>query len=104
VKKKQGSSSRPTGRLDPHPAALAYGALALAAREDQARRGEIRVLYEDATLLGRLALPRAGWWRTTPRVRLPIRPLRQSQSTREESLKRPAWLPYRSWSRLTSGV
>jgi hypothetical protein len=49
------------------------------------------VLYEDDTGLGRFALPRAGWWRTAQRARLPIRPLRQSQMTREESLTRQAW-------------
>jgi hypothetical protein len=32
-------------RLDPPPADLAYGSLALAALEYQARRGEIIVLY-----------------------------------------------------------
>jgi hypothetical protein len=62
------------------------------------------VLYADATILWRFALPRAGWWRKTPRVRLPIRPLSQSQSKREESLKRPAWVQYRSGRRITSGV
>jgi hypothetical protein len=62
------------------------------------------VLYADETILWRFALPRAGWWRKTPRVRLPIRPLSQSQIKREESLKRHAWLQYRAWSRITSGV
>src|SRR5215831_6913846 len=104
LKKKQVSSYRPTGRLDPNPAALAYGALALAALEYQARRGEIIVLYEDETILWRFALPRAGWWHTAQRARLPIRPLRQSQSKRAEALKRQAWGQYRSWSRVTSGV
>jgi hypothetical protein len=51
------------------------------------------LLYEDETILWRFALPRAGWWRKTPRVRLPIRPLSQSQIKREESLKRQAWGP-----------
>jgi DDE superfamily endonuclease len=37
-------------------------------------------------------------------VRLPIRPQSQSQIKREESLKRHAWVQYRSWSRVTSGV
>jgi hypothetical protein len=55
-------------------------------------------------MLWRFALPRAGWWRTTPRIRLRTRPLSQSHINREESRKRQAWLPYRSWSRLTSGV
>jgi transposase len=95
---------RPTGRLEPTPADLAYGSLELAALEYQARRGEIILLYEDETILWRFALPRAGWWRTAQRARLPIRPLRQSQIKREESLKRQAWLQYRSWSRITSGV
>jgi hypothetical protein len=104
VKKKEVSSYRPTGRLDPPPADLASGSLALAALEYRARRGEIIVLYEDETILWRFALPRAGWWRKAPRVRLPTRPLSQSQIKREESLKRQAWLPYRAWSRLTSGV
>ena len=98
------SSYRPTGRLEPDPAALAYASVALAALESQARRGEIILLYEDETILWRFALPRAGWWRTTQRSRLPTRPLSQSQIKREESLKRQTWLRYRSWSRITSGV
>ena len=95
---------RPTGRLDPTPADLAYGSLARAALAYQARRGEIIVLYEDETILWRFALPRAGWWRTAQRARLSTRPLSQSQIKREESLKRQAWVRYRSWSRVTSGV
>ncbi len=62
------------------------------------------MLYEDETILWRFALPRAGWWRTAQRARLPIRPLSQSQIKREEARKRQAWLQYRSWSRVTSGV
>jgi hypothetical protein len=62
------------------------------------------VLYEDETILWRFALPRAGWWRKTPRARLPLRPLSQGQIKREESLKRQAWGRYRSWSRITNGV
>src|SRR5947207_9996977 len=104
VKKKKVSYYRPTGRLDPNPAALAYGSLELAALEYQARRGEIILLYTDETILWRFALLRAGWWRTAQRARLPIRPLSQSHIKREESLKRQAWLQYRSWSRVTSGV
>src|SRR2546423_15254521 len=104
LKKKDISSSRPTGRLNPHPADLAYASLELAALEYQARRGEIILLYEDETILWRFALPRAGWWRTAQRARLPLRPLSQSQIKREEALKRQTWLRYRSWSRITSGV
>jgi hypothetical protein len=104
VKKKDVSSYRPTGRLAPAPADLAYGSLALAALEYPARRGEIIVLYEDETILWRFALPRAGWWRKAQRTRLLTRPLSQSQIKREESLKRQTWLQYRSWSRVTSGV
>ena len=55
------SYSRPTGRLAPHPAELAWAALALAAHEYRARQGEIILLYEDETVLWRFALPRAGW-------------------------------------------
>lgn len=62
------------------------------------------MLSEDETVLWRLALPRAGWWRTAQRARLPIRPLSQSQIQREESLTRQAWGQYRSWSRVPSGV
>ena len=62
------------------------------------------MLYEDETIRWRFALPRAGWWRTAQRARLRIRPLSHSQSRHEESCKRQAWLQYRSWSRLTSGV
>jgi hypothetical protein len=60
--------------------------------------------YEDETILWRFALPRAGWWRTAQRARLPTRPLSQSQIKREEALKRQTWLRYRSWSHITSGV
>jgi hypothetical protein len=95
---------RPPGRLDPTPADLAYGSLELAALEYQARRGEIILLYEDETILWRFALPRAGWWRTAQRARLSTRPLSHSQIKREERLKRQAWVRYRSWSRVTSGV
>jgi hypothetical protein len=90
LKKTPVSYYRPTGRLDPHPADLASGALELAALEYQARRGEIIVLYAEETILWRFALPRAGWWRTARRARLPLRPLSQSQIQREESLKRQA--------------
>src|ERR687883_1243912 len=64
----------------------------------------IILLYEDATVLWRFALPRAGWWHKAQRARLPTRPLSQSQIKRDESLKRQAWVRYRSWSRITSGV
>jgi hypothetical protein len=104
VKKKDVSYSRPTGRLQPAPADLAYASVELAALEYRARRGEIILLYEDETILWRFALPRAGWWRKAHRTRLLTRPLSQSQIKREESLKRQAWLQYRSWSRITSGV
>jgi transposase len=104
LKKKAVSSYRPTGRLDPAPADLAYGSLALAALEYQARRGEIILLYEDETILWRFALPRAGWWHKAQRVRLPTRPLSQSQIKRAERLKRQVWVQHRSWSRITSGV
>jgi transposase len=90
--------------LDPTPADLASGSLELAALEYQARRGELILLYADETVLWRFALPRAGWWRTVQRARLPLRPLSQSQIKREESCKRQAWTQYRSWSRVTSGV
>jgi hypothetical protein len=103
LKKKDLSYYRPTGRLDPAPADLAYGSLELAALAYQARRGEIILRYEDETILWRFALPRAGWWRKAQRARLPIRPLSQSQIKREESLKRQAWGHHRSWSRVTSG-
>jgi hypothetical protein len=104
VLKKDVTYSRPTGRLDPDPAALAYASLELAALEYRARRGEIILLYEDETVLWRFALPRAGWWRKAQRARLPTRPLSQSQIKREEALKRQAGCGYRSWSRVTSGV
>ena len=104
LKKKDVSYSRPTGRLAPAPAELAWASLELAALEYRARRGEIILLYEDETVLWRFALPRAGWWRKAQRARLATRPLSQSQIKREESLKRQAWVQYRSWSRVTSGV
>jgi hypothetical protein len=102
--KKDLSYYRPTGRLAPHPADLAYASLALAVLEYGARRGEIILLYEDETVRWRFALPRAGWWRKGQRARLPTHPLSPRQIKRDESLKRQAWLQYRSWSRITSGV
>jgi hypothetical protein len=104
LKKNALSYCRPTGRLDPDPAALAYASLELAALEYRARQGEIILLYEDETILWRFALPRLGWWRRTQRYRLPTRPLSQGQIKQQESLKRQAWVHYRSWSRITSGV
>ena len=95
---------RPTGRLAPNLAALAYASVALAALEYQARRGEIILLYADETILWRFALPRLGWWRRTSRARLPTRPLSRSQIKREEALKRHTWGRSRSWGRITSGV
>jgi len=62
------------------------------------------LLYEDETILWRFALPRAGWWRTAQRARVHTRPLSPSHIKRDESLKRQAWLQYRAWSRITSGV
>jgi len=62
------------------------------------------LLYEDETILWRFALPRAGWWRRAQRSRLPTRPLSQGQIKSEEARKRQAWVRYRSWSRVTSGV
>lgn len=104
LKKNALSYCRPTGRLVPTPADLAYGSVDLAALEYRARRGEIILLYEDETILWRFALPRAGWWRRAQRARLLTRPLSQSQIKRDEALKRQAWLQYRAWHRITSGV
>jgi hypothetical protein len=83
---------------------LAWASLALAALEYRARRGESILLYAADTVLWRFARPRAGWWRTAQRARLPIRPLSQSPIKRDASRKRHAWGRYRSWSRVTSGV
>src|SRR5713101_6971496 len=46
----------------------------------------------------------SDWWRKGQRARFPTRPLSQGQIKREEALKRQAWIRYRSWSRITSGV
>lgn len=104
IKKNALSYCRPTGRLAPTPADLAYGSVALAALEYRARQGEIILLYEDETILWRFALPRAGWWRRAQRYRLPTRPLSPSRIKHEEACKRQAWSQYRTWSRITSGV
>jgi hypothetical protein len=104
LKKNTLSYCRPTGQLNPTPADLAYGSLALAALEYQARRGEIILLYEDETIVWRFALPRLGWWRRARRYRLPTRPLSQGQIKQQESHKRQTWGQYRTWSRITSGV
>ena len=103
-RKKDVSYSRPTGQLAPAPAERAWAALELAALEDRARRGELIWLYEDETIVWRFALPRAGWWRKAQRSRWPTRPLSQSHIKSEESRKRQAWVRYRSWSRMASGV
>jgi DDE superfamily endonuclease len=104
AKKNALSYCRPTGRLDPTPADLAYAGLERAALEYRARQGEIILLYEDETLLWRFALPRRGWWRRAQRYRLPTRPLSPSRIKHEEALKRQAWQQYRAWRRITSGV
>ena len=92
MKKNTVTYCRPTGRLAPDPAALAWASVELAALEYRARRGEIILLYEDETIVWRFALPRAGWWRKAQRARLATRPLSQRQIRREESHKRHAWL------------
>jgi hypothetical protein len=98
------SARRPTGRRAPAPAELAWGALALAALESRAQRGEMRLLDAEEPSLGRLALPRAGWWPSKARrLRGPTRPRRPSQSKRAAPLQRQAWSRYRSGSRVTRG-
>jgi hypothetical protein len=52
---------RPTGRLEPNPADVAWAQLALAALEYRAHQGQIILLYEDEPVLWRFALPRQGW-------------------------------------------
>ena len=104
-RKKDVTYHRPPGRLSPAPAELAWASLDLAALEYRARRGEIILLSEDDTMLGRFALPRTGWWHgKAQRYRLSTRPLSPSQIKREEALKRQAWGRYRSWGHVTSGV
>jgi hypothetical protein len=83
---------------------LAYGRLELAALEYWANQGRIILLYEDETVLWRFALPRRGWWQRSHRYRLPLRPLSRYQINSQERLKRQAWQPHRSWSRIRSGV
>jgi hypothetical protein len=95
---------RPTGRLAPNPAELAYGRLELAALEYWASQGRIILLYEDETVLWRFALPRRGWWRRSHRYCLALRPLSRYQLNTQERLKRQAWQQHRSWSRIRSGV
>jgi hypothetical protein len=53
------------------------------------------LLSADESILWRVALPRAGWWRKAQRYRLPTRRLTQSQIKGEESRKRQA----RLWQR-----
>jgi len=55
-------------------------------------------------IVWRFALPRLGWWRRAQRPRLPTRPLSPSHIKREASGKRQAWMQYRTWRRITSGV
>ena len=51
----------------------------IARLHEQARRGPSILLYEDETILGRFALPRAGWWRTANRSRLATGSLSRTQ-------------------------
>jgi transposase len=104
IKKNTIRYCRPTGRLEPKLADLAYGRLELAALEYRAQRGEIILLYEDETVLWRFALPRAGWWHQPTRYRLPLRPLTRSQINHAEACKRHAWHQYHTWDRITDGV
>jgi predicted ATPase len=53
------------------------------------------LLSEDAIILWRFALPRAGWWRKAQRYRLPTRLLTQRQIQGEERRKHQA----RLWQR-----
>jgi hypothetical protein len=62
------------------------------------------LLYADETILGRFALPRAGWWRTAHRQRLATGALSPSQIKHHEARKRQTWQQQRSWSRICSGV
>src|SRR5207244_9788630 len=80
LKKNTVSYCRPTGRLDPTPADLAYGSVDLAALEYRARRGEIILLYEDETILWRFALPRLVLCGCAQRPRLLRRPVGQRPS------------------------
>lgn len=104
LKKNALSDCRPTGKLEPNPADLAYGRLELEALQYWARQDEIILLYQDETVLWRFALPRRGWWRRSQRYRLPTRALSQGQINAQKRLKRQSWQQYRSWSRITSGV
>jgi hypothetical protein len=103
--KTAGSDHRPTGQLTPRPAELSWASLALAACESRARRGESLVLYEDAPILWRFALPRAGWGPgQAQRDRLPPRPLSRHHIRRAAPRKRQAWGRSRRWRRVPSGV
>jgi len=104
LKKNALSYCRPTGRLDPQPADLAYGSVDLAALEYRARCGEIILLYADETVVWRFALLHRGWSRRIQRYRLPTRPLSPNRIKREEALKRQVWTQHRAWSRISSGV
>jgi hypothetical protein len=104
VKKRGLRYYRPTGQLDPDPDELAPARHELAQLESQAQQGNIILRYEEATLLWRFALPRAGWWRTANRSRLPTGGLSPRQLKHQEALKRLAWQQHRSWVRIRSGV
>ena len=104
MKKQAVSFSRPPGQRAPDPAARSYGSGALAALEDQARRGESIWREAAATLLGRGALPRAGWGhRQAQHSRLPRRPLTRGPIKQEDALKRAAGRRARAGNRSTSG-
>lgn len=98
------SDYRPTGRLNPDPHELAQARIELAELQKQAQQGNLIWLYEDESIVWRFALPRAGWWHKEPRYRLPLHPLSRHQINQQERLKRQAWQPHRSWSRIRAGV
>jgi len=62
------------------------------------------LLYEDETILWRFTLPRAGWWPTANRSRLPPGSLSRAQINQHETRKRQTWQQQRSWSRIRTGV
>ncbi len=102
---KKGLELLPAHRqLEPDPDELACARDELAELQDQARQGQIILLYEDETLVWRFALPRAGWWRKDQRYRLPLHSLSRHQSNHQERLKRQVWKAHRSWSRIREGV
>ena len=104
LKKNDVSFYRPTGRLIPPrlPSPMARSNWPPSSTRLAGARSFCSMKMKRSS--GALPCPGGLVAHSAQRARLPTRPLSQSQIKRDERLKRQAWVRYRSWSRITSGV